>query len=62
MRSPEEQKAYLAKRKARKALESKPPTLDAPDYKIVRGKVVFNAGCTLTASQIAGILTELTKK
>lgn len=62
IRSPEEQKAYLAKRESRKVATSQPRAVDLPDYKIVRDKVVFNAGCTLTASQVAGILSELTKR
>jgi hypothetical protein len=62
VRSPEEQMAYLAKRDSRRKVTKGSKTLDLPDYKIVRGKVVFNAGCTLTASQVAGILSELTKK
>lgn len=62
VRSPEEQKAYLAKRETRRKVTKGSKTLDLPDYKIIRGKVVFNAGCTLTASQVAGILAELTKK
>lgn len=61
VRSPEEQKAYLAKRESRKRITNT-RTLDAPDYDIKRGKVTFNAGCSLNASQVAGILQELTKK
>ena len=62
IRSPEEQRAYLAKRKSRNAVEGKRvETVDVPDYTIKGQKVTFNAGCTLTVGQIANILQQLTK-
>lgn len=62
LRSPEEQRAYLAKRESRKKTEaSRKEVVDVPDYTIKGGKVTFRSECTLTVSQVATILQQLTK-
>lgn len=61
LRTPEEQRAWLARREKLKALDEKAKETDMPDYTVRNGKVTFRAGCTLSVGQIANILQQLTK-
>lgn len=60
IRSPEEQRAYLAKRKARQAASNiQVGETVAGGYSIRGRKVIFHGEQTLTASQLTRILNEI---